>query len=129
MRVTQRWCSSCEGEGKLIDVTRYQDVGERGLPASRAKEMSADDDAADDEPDYGQIIDASKPYECQTCAGRGYYFYSESMINSGEALTWKQLSPSAELVDISGPHRWVEEQQSKPVLPLSEDFKRAFRPK
>ena len=119
LRVTQRWCSNCEGEGKLVDVEKHDAGSESSLPASAARELRfLDEDGS--EPEYGQIIKASAPRDCKICAGKGYYFYIEEEERWGESLTFAELPTDVRLIGISGPHEWVDRQKREPVLPIVE---------
>jgi hypothetical protein len=114
MKVTQRWCTNCEGEGRLVDVEKYRSASERGVPESSREEIR-ERLALGEEPSEGAIISASEPYPCKECGGMGYYFYIEEEDRLGQTIMLAQLPDDAVIVRISGPQEWEALQAATPV--------------
>jgi hypothetical protein len=123
MIVTQRWCTSCEGDGALADVVKYGGEGEDGWPLHRAKAdlegfQRRQESDESYEPEYGDVLELSRTYECDRCGGSGFYFYVESLAPSqscSDVVFLRDLPADAAICDISGPAEWVASQERAPV--------------
>jgi len=114
MKVTKKWCSNCEGEGHLVDVTKEGGETENAWPASAAREINNAVRDGEEPSDYA-VVEASAPYPCSICGGPGFYFYIDDEDRFGESIRLDELSPDAELRTVKGPEDWTALHRGRPV--------------
>ena len=116
MKVTKRRCTTCEGEGALLDVVNHGGETEKGLPASAAVQAKREPDDDDEgEPDNYSIKEVGEPYQCSVCRGPGFYFYIEDRDRFGESIRLDELPSDAEVVRVNGTPDWNRHHEGRPV--------------